>query len=149
DGMGSNPSVTMAYAEIVSGGQRRAVDAYRAVLAEQTRQSKQVANASAQAALAVATLQSDRNAAIAAMAARQQTLAQVQGRPATLAARAEAAQQQAEATAVKTTLAQEGQLPPPTPARVTLSLSRTSAAGTGRASTVGSARPTSSPASPV
>ena len=46
---GPDPSLTVAYAEIVTGGQRRAVDAYRACSAPR-RQSKQLTPPTSQAA---------------------------------------------------------------------------------------------------
>ena len=110
-GRGSDPSLTVSYAEIVSGGQRRAVDAYRAVLASQTSQSKQLTAADRQALATLSELQTDRTAATQALAARQQTLAQVQGQLATLVAQVQEAQQQAEQAAVA------GQPGPPGPAR--------------------------------
>ena len=93
---GSDPSLTVSYAEIVSGGQRRAVDAYRAVLASQTSQSKQLTAADRQVVATLAVLRTDRAAASQAMAARQQTLNVVQGQLATLVAQFQAQQQQAE-----------------------------------------------------
>ena len=104
---GSDPSLTVSYAQIVSGGQRRAVDAYRAVLASQTSQSKQLTAADRQVVATLAVLRTDRAAASQAMAARQQTLDQVQGQLATLVAQFQAQQQQAE----QASLAQQDQLP--------------------------------------
>jgi cell wall-associated NlpC family hydrolase len=116
DRVGSDPSVTVSYAEIVAGGQRRAVAAYRAVLAMQTRQTMLVAQTSGQAARTVVELRNDRTAAAAALAARQAALGQVQGQLTVLVAQVEATQQQAAEAAVRTSLARQDQPPPPTPA---------------------------------
>jgi cell wall-associated NlpC family hydrolase len=113
DRMTSDPSLTVSYAEIVAGGQRRAVAAYRAVLVVQSRESKQVAVARAQAARTVVELQGDRTAAAAALAARQDALGQVQGQLTVLVAQVEAAQEKAARAAVQATLARQDQ-PPPT-----------------------------------
>jgi cell wall-associated NlpC family hydrolase len=111
---GADPAVTVAYAEIVAGGQHRAVETYRAVLGAQARQSKQLTDASRQAAASLAELQADRTAATQAVTARGRTLDEVQGRLATLVAQDQAAQQRAEQTAVEASLARQDQLPPST-----------------------------------
>ena len=49
DHPGSDPSLTVSYAEIVAHGQQRAVRAYRAVLASQTRQSAAISRARTEA----------------------------------------------------------------------------------------------------
>ena len=164
DRIGSDPSVTVSYAEIVAGGQRRAVAAYRAVLALQTRESKQVALASAQAARTVVELRSDRAAAAAALAARQAALGQVQGQLTVLVAQVEAAQEQAARAAVQATLARQDQPPPPAMAvgpagppvaggrarAVTVAVAPTPAAGsastTGASPASAATRPASTPA---
>jgi peptidoglycan DL-endopeptidase CwlO len=164
DRLGSDPSVTVSYAEIVAGGQRRAVAAYRAVLALQTRESKQVALASAQAAQTVVELRSDRAAAAAALATRQAALGQVQGQLTVLVAQVEAAQEQAARAAVQATLARQDQPPPPAMAvasagppvaasrarPVRLAAAPTAAAGSAATTGVSAAstatRPTSAPA---
>ncbi len=112
---GSDASVTVSYAEIVTGGQHRAVETYRAVLAVQADQSKQLMDASRQAAASVAELAADRTAASQAVAAHGRTLAEVQGRLASLVAQDEATQQRAEQAAVEASLARRGQVPPATP----------------------------------
>jgi cell wall-associated NlpC family hydrolase len=116
DQLNSDPSLVVSYAEIVMGGQRRAVTAYRTELAIQLRQSKSLTQANRQAAVTLADLLADRTAAAQAFTARQNTLAQVKGRLATLVAQVQAAQQQAEQSAVEANLARQGQLPPATPA---------------------------------
>jgi len=113
---GSDPSLVESYAEIVMGGQRRVVTAYRTELATQLRQSTALTDANRQAAVTLADLLTDRTAAAQAFTARQNTLAQVKGRLATLVAQVQAAQQQAEQSAIEASLAQQGQLPPATPA---------------------------------
>jgi cell wall-associated NlpC family hydrolase len=106
---GLDPSLTVSYAEIIAGGQKRALDNYRNVLAAQTRESRQLTAAAAQARLVVATLRADQNAAESTLSERQQTLAQIKGRIAVLVAADEAAQSRAEEAAVKARLSQEGQ----------------------------------------
>jgi cell wall-associated NlpC family hydrolase len=106
---GLDPSLTVSYAEIIAGGQKRALDNYRNVLAAQTRESRQLTAAAAQARLVVATLRADQHSAESILAERQQTLAQVKGRIAVLVAADEAAQSRAEEAAVKARLSQEGQ----------------------------------------
>jgi cell wall-associated NlpC family hydrolase len=110
---GSDPSLTLAYAEIIAGGQQRAVATYQSLLVAQVRQSKALYTATAQATLAVATLKSDRSAAGQAMGAHQQALDQVKGQEATLVAQVEQSQQAAEEAAVKQSLSQQDQTPPP------------------------------------
>ncbi len=111
---GSDPSVTVAYAQIVAGGQLRAVAAYRTVLADQTRQARQLTDAQHQAAVTVVELRADRAAAAGAVADQQHTLARVTGQLATLVAQVQRTQQQAEQAAVKADLARQGQLLPAT-----------------------------------
>ena len=141
---GSDASVTVSYAEIVTGGQHRAVETYRAVLAVQADQSKQLMDASRQAAASVAELAADRTAASQAVAAHGRTLAEVQGRLASLVAQDEATQQRAEQAAVEASLARRGQVPPATPVQdPTSSPSRTHspAATTATTATTPSRRP--------
>jgi cell wall-associated NlpC family hydrolase len=109
---GSDPSVTVSYAQIVAGGQRRAVAAYRTVLADQSRQAGQLTDAQRQAAVTIDELRADRAAAAGAVADQRHTLARVTGQLATLVAQVQRTQQQAEQTAVKADLARQGQLPP-------------------------------------
>ncbi|HEY3810838.1 MAG TPA: C40 family peptidase [Acidimicrobiales bacterium] len=109
---GSDPSLTVSYAQIVAGGQRRAVANYRTVLADQTRQARQLTDAQRQAAATVVELSADRTAAAGAAAARRVALARITGQLATLVAQVQSTQQQAEQAAVKTDLARQGQLPP-------------------------------------
>ncbi|MGH9114226.1 MAG: NlpC/P60 family protein [Acidimicrobiales bacterium] len=97
---GQDPSLTVAYAEIVAKGQKQVVDAYRSVLAKQAAQATQLASDQQQEAATVGQLESDRVAAASAQAAREQALAQVKGQLATLVAAVQAAQQHAEEAAV-------------------------------------------------
>ena len=62
---GLDKSLTVGYAEIVSGGQQRAVNAYQVALALQAAQSKQLTAAHDQAIATLSELQSERNAAAA------------------------------------------------------------------------------------
>jgi cell wall-associated NlpC family hydrolase len=132
---GSDPSLTVSYANIVSDGQRRAVDAYRAVLASQTRQSKQLTVDHRQAVASLAALQADRVQAGAEVAARQETLAGVQGQLATLVSQVQTTRQQAEQASVKANLASRDDLPAAASATLPSSQPRVApSSGTGRAS---------------
>lgn len=113
---GSDPTLTASYAEIVAGGQQRAVANYRAVLAAQQTESKQLATAQAQTATLLSQLKADRASASAAMAARQHALAQVKGQLAVLVAQVQKAQQAAEEARLRSQLSQHSSLPPSTPA---------------------------------
>ena len=116
DQAGADPSLTAAYAEIVSGGQKRAVDTYHAVLAQQTQQSAQLASSQHMASVTLRDINADRAAADQAIAAQKQTLAKVKGHLAVVVAAVQAAQQRAEQAAVEASLAAQHQLPPSTPA---------------------------------
>jgi cell wall-associated NlpC family hydrolase len=116
DRPGSDPSLTVSYAQIVSQGQERAVHTYRAILAVQTRQSSALAKARGEVNRTLSELKADRAAAQAAVTQREQTLADVKGKLAVLVSSVQKAQQQAEQAAVKTSLAQRGDLPPSQPA---------------------------------
>ncbi len=146
---GLDRSLTVSYAEIASGGLGRAVDAYRAVLASQTQQAKQVTEADRQVLVSLSKLQADRAAAMEAVAVQRQTLAQVQGRLATLVAQVEEAQQQAEQAAVRATLAREDQLPPSTPAVQPVRASGTSSQAVSRPAPAAPVSSAGSPSSPA
>jgi len=113
---GADPSLTVSYAEIIAGGQKRAVVAYRAVLATQVRQSAALAVAASQARVVLSALQSDQASAQSSLAARQGTLEQVKGQIAVMVAQVQAQQARAEHASVEASLHQEGQqLPPAAP----------------------------------
>ncbi len=118
---GLDRTLTVSYAEIVSGGQQRAVNAYRAVLATQTAESQQLTADHQQAVATMAELQTDQNAAEQVIAQRQQTLTQVRGQLATLVAQVQQAQAQAEQAAVRESLARQEQLPAGPPVGATAS----------------------------
>ena len=101
-GPASDPSLAIWYAEIVTGGQKRAIDAYRSALAEQSAQAQQVAAAQQDAAVTLQQLVADRSAAAQADTSRRQALSQVTGQLAALVAQVQAAQQAAAQTAVLT-----------------------------------------------
>ena len=118
DRPGLDPSLTTSYAEIISGSERDAVEAYRATLAEQGRQAAQLAAEASQADTVLAAARADAGQAQATLASRQAALAQVTGQLAVAVAAVQASQQQAEAATVRARLASEGQLPSgPAPAR--------------------------------
>ncbi len=101
-GPASDPSLAISYAEIVTGSQKRAIDAYRSALAEQAAQAQQVTAAQNDAAVTLQQLVADRSAAAQADASRRQALSQVTGQMATLVANVQAAQQAAAQAAVLT-----------------------------------------------
>jgi peptidoglycan DL-endopeptidase CwlO len=109
---GQDPSMTASYAEIIAGGQQRAVKVYRATLALQTRQQRQLAASQLQAAATLSAIRSDQSAAQATLASEQQSLSQVKGQLAVLVAQVEAAQQKAEEAQVRSQLASQNDLPP-------------------------------------
>ena len=112
DSSGTEPNLATSYAEIISGGQQRAIANYHSVVALQTAQSQSLESAEQQATLAVASIQSDQAAAARTLANQTATLAEVKGRLAVAVAQVESSQQQAEQAAVETSLSQQGQLPP-------------------------------------
>ena len=111
----SDPSLAISYAEIVTGGQKRAVDAYKAALAEQDSQALQVAAAQQDAAVTLQQLVADRSAAAQADAARRQALSQVTGQLATLVAQVQGDQQAAAQTAELTSTNPSPSRPSTTP----------------------------------
>ncbi|HEX4865965.1 MAG TPA: NlpC/P60 family protein, partial [Acidimicrobiales bacterium] len=99
-GTGSDPSLAISYAEIVSGSQKRALDAYRSALAEQSAEVQQIGSAQRDALVTVQQLEADRSSAAQADAARQQALSRITGELAVLVAQVQAAQQAAAKSAV-------------------------------------------------
>jgi cell wall-associated NlpC family hydrolase len=98
----NDPSLAISYAEIVTGGQKRALAAYRAALAEQSGEAQQVVAAQHEATVNLQQLEAARSSAAQADAARRQALSQVNGEIAVLVAQVEAAQQAAAKAAVLT-----------------------------------------------
>lgn len=109
---GLDPSLTIAYAEIVAGGQKAAAEDYRATLQAEARQKAKLEANSRQVSVTLASIRSDEQQANATLAARQQALSQVKGQMAVEVAKVQAAQQAAEQAQVKAALAAQGQLPP-------------------------------------
>jgi cell wall-associated NlpC family hydrolase len=105
DHPGLDPSLTVAYAEIVTGGQKNAVDAYRASLDSLSRQKAQLDSTTEQVQVTLQTIQSDRSQASATMAAQKQTLSQLKGQLAVEVARFQARQQAAAQARQKAELA--------------------------------------------
>ena len=97
---GTDPSLVISYAEIVTGGQKRALDAYRSALAEQAAEVEQLGAAQRDAAVNLQQLVADRSAAAQADADRQQALSRITGQLAALVAQVQAAQQAAAQAAV-------------------------------------------------
>ena len=110
---GVDRSLTIAYAEIVSGGQQMAVQNYRATLdAETTEQAALEANGR-QMAVTMRTIKSDADQAASTLTAERQVLVQVKGQLAAAVAQVQARQQAAQQAQEQATLTAEGiQLPP-------------------------------------
>jgi peptidoglycan DL-endopeptidase CwlO len=111
----SNPNLATSYAEIIAGSQERALQAYHQVMQDQARQQGQLKSAEQQAAVTLTAIENDRASATRTLGEQQAALAQVKGKLAVAVAQVEAQQQQAEQTAVETSLSQQGQLPPGSP----------------------------------
>ena len=92
---GASRNIALSYAEIVSGGQKRALDAYHQAMAAQAAQARQLAADEHDAAVTLAAIASDRQAAEQADSARRQALSQVNGQLAVLVAKVQAEQQAA------------------------------------------------------
>ena len=96
DHPGQDPSLTVAYAEIIAGGQERAAAHYRSDLRSMTDQATALRATQQQADVTLAAIRTDQAHAAVAMASQRQALAQVKGQMAVLVAQVEQAQQQAE-----------------------------------------------------
>ena len=94
-GSTSNRNIALSYAEIVSNGEKRAVDAYHQAMAAQAQQARQLATDQHDVAVTLASIASDRAAAVQADASRRQALSQVNGQMAVLVAQVQAQQQAA------------------------------------------------------
>lgn len=102
DRPGQDPSLSIAYAQIIAGGQQRAAQTYRTELDAMTREETAVRATEAQATLAVTAIRRDQSQASATLDAQKQALSQVKGQMAVLVAQVESAQQQAQAPAAQT-----------------------------------------------
>ena len=98
----TDPNLAISYAEIVTGGQKRAVEAYRAALAAQASDAQQVLVAQHEAAVNLQQLEAARSSAAQADTARRQSLSQVTSELAVLVAQVQAAQEAAAKAAVLT-----------------------------------------------
>ena len=105
DHPGLDPSLTVAYAEIVAGGQKDAVETYRTTLDAVAHQKAALDSTTNQVEVTLQTIRSDQARASATMAAQQKTLAQVKGRLAVAVAQVEAQQQAAAQARAKALLA--------------------------------------------
>jgi cell wall-associated NlpC family hydrolase len=114
NGPQDDPSLAISYAEIVTGGQRRALDAYREALAEQSTEAQQVLAAQRDASVNLQQLEAARSSAAQADASRRQALAQVTGQLAVLVAQIQAAQQAAARNAILTSAGPATSGPPAT-----------------------------------
>ena len=114
---GLDPSLTVSYAEIVAGGQKDAVEAYRATLDAQARQKAALDSTTNQVQVTLRTIRSDQAQANATLAAQQQALSQVKGQLAVAVAQVEAQQQAAAQAREQAALA--ASVVPPKPATTT------------------------------
>jgi cell wall-associated NlpC family hydrolase len=126
---GSDPSLTLAYTEIIGEGRQQALQSYNAALALQSGQRGALRSQAAQASIALDAARSDQSSADQTLIAERRTLSQVKGRLAAAVAAAQASQQAAEEAAVKASLARQGQLPPSTPSTASANLTGTRASG--------------------
>jgi cell wall-associated NlpC family hydrolase len=111
DRPGRDPSLTVSYAEIIAGGQKTAVETYRAALETESRQQAALDATTHQAAVTLSVIRTDATQATATLAAQRKALAQVNGQLAVEVARVQAAQQAAEQAQEKQLLAARGDLP--------------------------------------
>ena len=112
DRRGVDPSLTIAYAEIVAGGQKTALANYRATMATQTRQQASLDADTRQMGISLQSIKADVTQATATLAAQQRTLSQVKGQLGVAVATVQAQQQVSEAAQEEATLTAQGvQLP--------------------------------------
>jgi cell wall-associated NlpC family hydrolase len=116
---GLDPSLTVSYADIVAGGQKTAVQAYRATLDAQTLEQSALDATSGQATITLDAIKADAAQASAAQAAQQAALAQVKGQLAVEVAKVQSQQQAAEQVQEQAVLTARGDLPPGTTAGTT------------------------------
>lgn len=124
--VGLDPSITQAYAAILSHTESQALGAYERLHRAQVREQARLRSEKRTAVEAVLALTGTRKQASAAETADESLLSQVKGQLATLVAadqRKEAAEQEAEEKAV---LASEGQLPKSTPPTTSVTSTTTS-----------------------
>jgi cell wall-associated NlpC family hydrolase len=107
-------NIALSYAEIVSSGQKRALDAYHQVLSEEAAQARQLAADQHEVTVTLSSIASDRAAAVQADAARRQALAQVNGQMAALVAQVQAQQQAAARAAALASEQRTASQPPAT-----------------------------------
>jgi cell wall-associated NlpC family hydrolase len=112
DRPGVDRSLTIAYAEIVAGGQKTALENYRATLDTQTRQRAALDADTRQMGVTLQAIKTDTEQAAATMASRQRTLAQVKGQLAAAVTNVQAQQQASEQAQERAILTAQGvQLP--------------------------------------
>ena len=97
---GVDRSLAISYAEILTGTQKRAVDAYHSALADQAAAVLQIGAAKRDAAVTLQQLEADRSGAAQADTERRQALTQVSGQLAVLVAQVQAAQEAAARAAI-------------------------------------------------
>lgn len=111
DRPGLDPSLTAAYAEIVTGGQKAAVQAYRATLDTETHEKVALDANARQVAATLASIKSDSAQAATTLTSQRHALSQVKGQLAVEVAKVEQQQQAAEQAREQASLAASGQLP--------------------------------------
>ncbi len=150
DRPGLDPSLTVAYAEIVAGGEKDAMQTYRATLDVEARQKAALDANAEQAGVALAVIRSDKARAAATLASQQQALSQVKGHLAVEVALVQAQQRAAEQAQEMAALAARGDLPPSAPqAPAPPSPAQATTAGSGQVGTRPTYPPSTRQASPV
>jgi cell wall-associated NlpC family hydrolase len=109
---GEDRSLSLAYAEIVSGGQTTALQTYRATLDDQSRQKASLDANTRQVQATLTSIKADQAQAAATMASQEHALAQVKGQLSVEVAKVQAEQQVAEQAQEKALLSARGELPP-------------------------------------
>lgn len=112
DRPGLDPSLTVAYAAIIAGTQKRTEDDYAATLETQAAEESALGATTKEAALALSDVKADESQATATLAAENQALAQVKGQLAVEVTAVQAQQQAAEQAQEEQNLAAQGDLAP-------------------------------------
>lgn len=148
DRPGMDPTLTVDYASILAGAQKRIENNYATTLASEASQEATLAATAKEAALALKDVKNDQTQAYITLSARQQALAQVKGQLAVEVAAVQAQQQQAEEKQVKQALSAQGELPASTVA-ATGTQSQTQATAATQATTASTRAPVVQATSPT
>ena len=116
---GDDPALIAGYADVVANGQDWSVSQYRILRRQLTTETAVLTEAKNEAASSVTQLQTDRQAATAAVTSERATLTGISGQLATFVTAAVQSQAQSQADQVRATLRGDGQLPANTPVVLT------------------------------